>query len=170
MMRSLKNHSDEKNDGVTKMLMVAVAQDMFAIDITDVSDVMARVPKTDIPMALPAIDGVMNLRGQIVTEINMARVLNMKSADIFNDPIAGYAVVLTRGSEHYSLAFDRVYGVVDIADNSLENMPETVNPAWRPMTRHMCRYKNDLVTLIDLDGLFDTLSAEVENTLPRLSA
>lgn len=160
----------EKTDGMMKMLMVSLAGDMFAIDITDVSDVMARVPKTDIPMALPVIDGVMNLRGQIVTEINMARVMDMPMADSFDDQVAGYAVVLTRGGEHYSLAFDRVYGVVDIAENSLENIPETINPAWRPMTHYMCRYKNDLVTLIDLQGLFDTLTAEVENALSRLSA
>lgn len=148
-----------------KMLMVSLADNFFAVDIADVSDVMARIPKTGIPMSLPVIEGVMNLRGQIVTEINMASVLNIESAAGYADSMAGYAVVMTRGGEHYSLSFDKVYGVVDIANASLENIHETVNPMWRSVAKNMCRHNGHMVTLIDLDNLFGFLSAQIDENI-----
>lgn len=122
----------------------------FGISALKVRDVLRRQPLTKVPLAAPDIAGAINLRGHIVTAIDVRSRLGAKPRERDD---ATMCVVVEGADEWFCLIVDSVGDVITIADTSIEPTPASVPEVWAKMMRGVHRMPSHLLLLLDIDQL-----------------
>jgi purine-binding chemotaxis protein CheW len=103
-----------------------VADLFFGVDVLNVQEVLRFQPMTPVPQAPGLIEGLINLRGQIVTAIDMRRRLKLPPRPGDRSPM-NMVVRTTDGA--VSLLVDEIGDVLDMDAASYEETPENLDPA-----------------------------------------
>jgi purine-binding chemotaxis protein CheW len=129
--------------------------------IDTIHDVIRRQKTTPVPLASDNIVGLLNLRGHIVTEIDMAKTLDVPYTPEL--PLnQQYSLVINCKGELYSLAFDSIGDVIDVRKDQIERLPETVNPRWLQVTKGVYRMPDKLIVILDLYAVVDQITSDVQ--------
>lgn len=135
---------------------VRLAGQLLGIPVLTVHDVLGAQQITRIPLAPRWVAGVLNLRGRIVTAINLRERLGL---DLREDAEKDMSVVVEHDEESYSLQIDNVGEVLTLNDADMEKNPVTLDPRWREVSRGIYRLETELLVIIDVDKLFNFESA-----------
>lgn len=135
-----------------EFLTFNIGEQMFGVPVLQVNDVLAPQRITRAPLAPPAIAGIMNLRGRIVTAIDVRNCLGQPRPDSGE---TGMGVVIERNSELFSLIIDRVGDVLSLPAASLEDIPPTLDGAWRAVASCIHKLENELLVILDTDRLLE---------------
>src|SRR5271167_1466769 len=115
---------------------IFIAGQMFGIPVLQVQDVLGPQRITRIPLAPPEVAGSLNLRGRIVTAIDVRTRLKLaKNAE----GSESMSVVVDQGGEQYSLLVDNVGEVLSLTSGTYERNPATLDPAWRDVSNGIHR-------------------------------
>ena len=127
----------------------------LGIPVLAVHDVLNAQQITKIPRAPAWVSGVLNLRGRIVTAINLRTRLGLPPLE---DGKKSMSIVVEHGEEPYSLQIDSVGEVLSLDDQLFERNPVTLDKKWRDVSRGIYRLENELLPILDVDKLltFDT--------------
>lgn len=118
----------------------------FGIDVLEVQEVMRRQEMTRVPLAPNVIEGLINLRGQIVTAIDMRRRLNLPPrAD--GETVMNVVVRTPEGA--VSLLVDEIGDVMEVDAATYERPPENIDPAARELVLGVYKLKNRLLLALD---------------------
>jgi purine-binding chemotaxis protein CheW len=132
---------------------------MFGIPVLVVQDVLGPQKITRIPLAPPEVAGSLNLRGRIVTAIDVRMRLQLpKRAP---DAGAGMSVVVDMRGELYSLRVDQVGEVLSLPAAKFERNPPTLDPLWREFSTGIYRLEEKLLVILDVPRLLDFTKSEV---------
>ena len=118
---------------------------VLALPSDDVREVIRHDAPTPVPLAPKGVVGLINLRGEIATVVDVARRLGREPAP----PKGGIGLVLrgTRGS--VTLRADRAGDVIEADDAAFEPSPETLKGEARDLVKGTFKIGNDLVLLLD---------------------
>jgi len=141
---------ENPNNNVRQYLILNIGEHYFAADVHHIEDVIRCRKTTPVPLSKKNITGVLNLRGHIVTEIDVAITLDIKS-----DNTQKYIIVICVESEFYSLSFDGIGDVINIEENDILPVPETVEKKWHHVAKGIYRDPNNLFVLLDLSLFID---------------
>ncbi len=119
---------------------------LFGVEVETVQEVIRYQAATRVPLAPPAIGGLINLRGQVITAIDLRRRLGMPDRAAGALPMN---VVLRTEDGAVSLLVDQIGEVVETDAAHFEVPPDTVSPAARALIRGA--YKLDASLLLSLD-------------------
>ena len=146
-------HTEESREYVT----MTVADQLFGIPVLTVQDVLGPQRITRIPLSPPEIAGALNLRGRIVTAIDVRRRLNLpaRSADT-----SSMSVVVDHKGELYSLIVDAVGEVMSLPADSYERNPATLDPRWREVSGGFSRLKGKLLVVLEVARLLEMRRAD----------
>lgn len=125
---------------------------LFGLPILQVQDVFAPERLTTVPLAPAEIAGVLNLRGRIITLINMRRRLGLESEQSDSPPMA--VGVETRG-ESYGLLIDSVGEVLKLDDMACEPNPSNLDPLLASVSTGIYRLDGQLLMVLDVDRVLD---------------
>jgi purine-binding chemotaxis protein CheW len=132
-----------------------VADRFFGVDVTRVQEVIRYQEMTRIPLASPVIRGLINLRGQIVTALDMRARLGLP-------PRPGNAlpmnVVVRTDDGAVSLLVDEIGDVVEVDPASREAVPETLTVGSRELISGVCKLKDRLLLVLDPQRAIDGTS------------
>ena len=103
-------------------------------------------------MAPPEVSGSLNLRGRIVTSIDMRRRLQMAPREDAGETMS---IVVEHDSELYSLIVDAVGEVLALAGNQFERNPPTLDPHIREYSGGIYRLADELLVVLDAERLLD---------------
>jgi purine-binding chemotaxis protein CheW len=123
-----------------------VAGLLLGIGIEQVEEVLRDQVITPVPLAHPDVAGLLNLRGQIVTAIEARGRLGLGARP---GGIAPTIVVIRSGGESVSLLVDREGDVVDVEENRLEMVPETVGARVSALTIGAYQLEGNLLLVAD---------------------
>lgn len=123
-----------------------VAGLFLGIDVLSVQEVLRASPLSRVPLAPPTVEGLLNLRGQIVTTIDLRRRLGFAPRAADTEPM--FMIVRTADG-HVSLLVDSVGDVLELTDETLEPPPETLPPATRSLIRGVHKLPKQLLHLLD---------------------
>jgi purine-binding chemotaxis protein CheW len=126
----------------------------FGIPVADVRDVLRRQKITPVPRAPRAVAGLLNLRGRIVTAIDLRIRLGLDPREAGRDDAD---VVVELGGEFYALSVDAVGDVMRIASEALEPVPSTLDPLWRDVATGIYPTEGSFIVLFDVARLLDIL-------------
>ena len=103
---------------------------------------------TPVPLASPVVRGLINLRGQIVTAMDLRRRLDLPERAAETKPMN---VVVRTGEGAVSLLVDEIGDVVEIADDIFERPPETMTGVARELVLGVYKMKERLLLILDTD-------------------
>ena len=109
-------------------------------------------------LAPPEVAGSLNLRGRIVTAIDIRTRLGLPELE---DGKKRMSVVVDHGGELYSLMVDSVGEVLSLTEVSFERNPATLDPRWREVSAGIYRLDSTLLVVLDVSRLL-LLSAHSE--------
>lgn len=135
-------------------LTINIAGQMFGVPILQVQDVLGEQRITRIPLAPKQIAGSLNLRGRIVTAIDVRACLGLPPLE---ERITDMSVVVEYDSELYSLIIDNVGDVLSLPDSKFEANPPTLDPTWRSVSLGIYRLSNMLLVVLDIPKLLTSL-------------
>lgn len=147
-----KRRAGEVDEGpqTTEFLTIMVDNQMFGIPVLQVQDVLRQQTVTRVPLAPPEVAGALNLRGRIVTAINVRCRLGLPDLPAGTRTMS---VVVEFDHELYSLIIDRVGDVLSMQNKDFENVPPTLDPTWRDIANGIFRLENQLLVIVDVPRL-----------------
>jgi purine-binding chemotaxis protein CheW len=119
---------------------------VFGIEVEKVQEVIRTQPTTRVPLSPAVLGGLINLRGQIVSAVDMRRKLGMPERP---PEIAPMNVVVRTDDGAVSLQVDEIGDVVEVTEGGFEPPPDTLQGAAREFIRGAYKLKGKLLLLID---------------------
>ncbi len=120
----------------------------FGVEVLKVQEVIRYQEMTRVPIAPAMIEGLINLRGQIITAIDLRRRLE------FPDRPAGQLpmnVVVRTDDGAVSLLVDEIGDVVEIDDDDYERLPETLTGVARELIKGVYKLEHRLLLILDTE-------------------
>lgn len=135
----------------------------FGIDVPLIREVNRSVDMTPVALAPPAIRGLMNLRGQIVTVLDPGICLNFPACSINN---LTRCVVLkpleeeSRASinEIFGILVDNVGDIVAVEDKDLHHPPPNLNELDGKFIHHVVKLEKELLLILDMAKFLESVS------------
>ncbi len=135
-----------------------VAGQLFGIPVLSVHDVFSPSKLAYVPMAPAEVEGVLNLRGRIVTAIDLRSRLG------YTPRAAGdkkMAVVIEHHGEPYSLLIDAVGEVLSLEQGAFERNPVNLDPRWRDVSEGVYRLDSELMVVLALHKIIKTSNGAI---------
>ncbi len=118
----------------------------LGVEVNDVQEVIRYQPTTRVPLTSAVVHGLMNLRGQIVTALDLRSRLGLPASQS-EKPLMN--VVVRSPDGPISLLVDEIGDVVEVDQERFEPPPETLQGAQRGFIRGAMKLDNDLLLLLD---------------------
>jgi purine-binding chemotaxis protein CheW len=135
---------------------VLIADHLFGVPIDRVHDVFVATAITPVPLAMPEVVGLLNLRGRVVTAISLRRRLGLPDLDDIGQQTA---IGLEHGAEAYGLLVDAVGEVMRIDRDTREPNPVHLDARWMRFARGVHRLDGRLLIILDVDATLTLESA-----------
>ena len=143
----------EISDGVVVEYVTAViGGQLFGLPISRVQDVFIPERLTRVPLSSVEIAGVLNLRGRIVTVIDMRARLGLAKADDGRPPMA---VGVDLRGESYGLLIDQIGEVLRLPEESREENPVNLDPRMAKLAGGVHRLDGQLMVILDVDRVLE---------------
>jgi purine-binding chemotaxis protein CheW len=140
----------DASDVEQEFVTLTLGDQLCGISVHEVRDVLGDQPITSIPLAPPEIAGCVNLRGRIVTVIDVRRQLGLPPA---TNATGRMSLVAERGGDLYALLVDRVIEVVRLGASRMEPPPPTLQPGWAAFSSGIYRLDRRLLVALDVGRL-----------------
>jgi len=120
----------------------------FGVDVQRVQEIIRYQEMTPVPLAKATVRGLINLRGQIVTAMDMRIRLALSKRDGDELPMN---VVIHSEDSVVSMLVDAIGDVLDVDDDCFESTPETVDSRAREIISGVYKLEDKLMLVLDTD-------------------
>lgn len=142
-----------------QLVTVRIEGQLIGLPITSVRDVFSIHAMTPVPKADRAVAGLVNLRGHIVTILDLGSLLNSRRSEQKSDQ-EPMAVGVEWQGEVFGLVVDEIGDVLSLTVDSSEAMPANMSPTWARFTRRVHKLDRELMIEIELHTLLETMSLQ----------
>jgi purine-binding chemotaxis protein CheW len=136
----------------TEYVTATIGGQLFGLPIARVQDVFKPERLTRVPLASNDVAGVLNLRGRIVTAIDMRARLGLPKQEADRPPMA--VGVELRG-ESYGLLIDSIGEVMALPDESREINPANLDARMTELSAGVHRLDGQLMVVLDVDRILE---------------
>lgn len=146
----------QKNNGRGQQFVtIRLGGQLFGLPIDRVQDVFMPDNFTFVPLARSQIAGVLNLRGRILTAIDLSRVFDVGAVNEQNAERPAVSVI--HANESYGLLTDTIGEVVSLSDDAMEPNPVNLDAEWARVSVGTYPLENELLVILDVDTLVEGL-------------
>jgi purine-binding chemotaxis protein CheW len=124
----------------------------FGVEVRQVQEILRHQALTPVPLAAPVVCGLINLRGQIVTAVDLRRRLGLSDRPAGQLPTN---VIVRTADGAVSFLVDDVGDVLEVAESAFERPPETLRGVARSLIRGAYKLPDGLLLLLDTDKVLD---------------
>ena len=146
--RNANGASDETEEFVT----FTIAGQLFGIPVLQIQDVLSSYQITPVPLAPPEITGSLNLRGRVVTAMDLRLRLGLSARA---KEAESMSIVAENEGELYSLMVDSVGEVLALSQSEYERNPPTLDAKFRTFSDSIYRLDKQLLVVLDVNRLLD---------------
>lgn len=120
---------------------------LFGLEVAQVQEVVKGQTLTEVPLAQKSIEGLINLRGEIVTAIDMRKLLHLKQ----QSDLANITNIIVRHKDEWiSLMVDDVDEVVDVNPDIFEPPPENIGHNLSCFLKEVGKLESQLLLVLDI--------------------
>ncbi|MFN3584729.1 chemotaxis protein CheW [Phenylobacterium sp.] len=130
------------------LVSIRIGGQAFGVPVLQVQDVIAQTAINRVPLGPPEVAGSLNLRGRIVTAIDMRRRLGMEPRGAGEGFMS---VIVERNGELYALLVDDVGDVLWLPASSHEPPPVTLSGDWRGVCSGLYRLEGELLLVLKVE-------------------
>ncbi|MEQ8762610.1 MAG: chemotaxis protein CheW [Planctomycetota bacterium] len=120
----------------------------FGVEVLKVQEVIRYQQMTHVPLAPGVVEGLINLRGQIVTAIDLRRRLGLSPRPQGQLPMN---VVIRTGDSAVSFLVDEIGDVLEVEEEAFERPPETLQGEARDLIRGAYKLDGRLLLILDVE-------------------
>ncbi len=135
-----------------------VGAQMVGLPVLSVQDILAQQGLTKIPLAPSEVAGSLNLRGRIVTAIDMRKRFGLEPRP---DDEPSMSVVVDFQGELYSLIIDAIGDVLSLPDDRFERSPSTLDHTWLSVSTGVFRLDDELLVVLEVARILDFANVEL---------
>ena len=125
------------------------------IRVEDVQEIVRGMPLTKVPLAPGVVKGLINLRGQIATAIDMRQLFSLQEREGEFEPMN---VICTTGGTLLSLQVDEIGEVLEVSKEQYENSPETIPENIRRFMDGIYKTDEELISVIKTKKILNYLN------------
>ncbi len=158
----------EKNTAVSDIRAMETSQfvtfyfgkHFFGLPIDEVIEINKALDITPVPLAPGYVSGVINLRGQILTAIDLAARIGLDARE--DGPATGSLnnVIMGNREEPVSLLVERIGDVMSIPVERIESAPDMIHGIDTKYVSRVCKLDNELLIILDSRSLEQTEDRE----------
>jgi purine-binding chemotaxis protein CheW len=145
-------NTENSQQNLTEYVTAMIGGQLFGLPIVRVQDVFIPERLTRVPLAPPEIAGVLNLRGRIVTLIDLRRRFGLGKAE---DGDSSMAIGVESRAESYGLLIDSVGEVLKLDDAAREPNPINMDQRLARVSACIYRLYGLLLIVVDVDRVLD---------------
>ena len=142
---------------MTQLCTFKVGDLYFGVDVLRVQEVIREQEMTPVPLAHGVITGLSNLRGQIVTAIDMRARLNLKKREFGEDVMN---VILTSDEGALSLLVDEIGDVIEVKSELFERPPGTLQSPVKNIVTGVHKLEGSLLLEVDPEAIAELHNVE----------
>jgi len=150
--------NDNAAELITEYVTVTIGDHLFGLPIFRVQDVFVPDRLTRVPLAPPEVAGILNLRGRVVTAIDMRSRLDL-SARAPGAPVMAIGIELK--GESYGLLVDSVGEVMQLRNSACEAKPANLDSRLSRVAAGIYRLEGQLMVVLDVDRVLDIKNGAV---------
>ncbi len=151
--QSIKTRSTDKStEKDEEFVTFTIADQLFGIPVLQIQDVLSSYHITPIPLAPPEITGSLNLRGRVVTAIDVRLRLGLPPRSSDSESMS---IVAESEGELYSLMVDSVGEVLALPRSAFERNLPTLDAKFRAFSEGIYRLEDQLLVVLDVNRLLD---------------
>jgi len=124
----------------------------LGVPVTKVQEVIRAQQRTRVPLVSSVVNGLMNLRGEIVTTIDLRRRLDLPP---LADGSESMNVVIRSDDGVVSILVDEIGDVLEVGDAEFESVPATLRGTCRELVSGIYKLERSLLLILDTDRLLD---------------
>ncbi len=148
-------------DEINKYLVIRLDGQLFGMRVETIEDILSPQKISPIPLAPPEVVGSLNLRGRVVTVIDLRVKLGMEYNR--NDNVPHRSVVVDSKGHLYSFIVDEVSEVMDIDSSKIAHNPENLSEEWQSASSGVFSLDNELMVILDVTKLLADDESENDN-------
>lgn len=137
-----------------QFVTIRIGDQNFGILVEHVVDILFPQKINPIPLARKEILGSLNLRGRIVTSIDIRMLLQIDKAFDANNNMC---IVIEYGDELFSLVVDEVGEVITVNSSDLTNNPDNLSNLWQEISLGIFLMKEELIVILDINKVMEML-------------
>ena len=150
--------STDTTQNLNEFVTAMIGGQLFGLPILRVQDVFQPDRLTRVPLAPPEIAGVLNLRGRIVTLVDMRICLGLEPRKEGGPPMA---IGVELDGESYGLLIDSIGEVLKLDEAARESNPVNLDPRLARVSAGIFRLEGQLLMIIDVDRVLDCGGAAI---------
>jgi purine-binding chemotaxis protein CheW len=135
-----------------QFVTMRIAGQLFGVSVMAVQDVIRKQRITPIPHAPAIVAGALNLRGRIVTAINVRTRLGLKD---YPEPEKIMKIVVEYQHELYALMVDSVGDVQTLALSAIEKVPANLHEDWKQLAAGVHKLDRELLIILDIANVVE---------------
>jgi purine-binding chemotaxis protein CheW len=135
---------------VTQYCTFTLEGQLYGVEVKHVQEVIRPQMTTKVPLARSVVEGLINLRGQIVTAIDLRRRIGLSPCNR-----NAMNIVVRQGDETFSLLVDEIGEVLDLSIGAYEPAPSTMKGPAKEIVRGTYKLERRLLMVLDLDRVFE---------------
>jgi purine-binding chemotaxis protein CheW len=144
--------SRNSNTNDLELVSFRLGNQVFGVPVSGVQEVVPEQPLARIPRSHPALAGLLNLRGQIVTAVDLRNRLGVALEPRAEAPMN---IVVSDRGELFSLVVDSVGDVLQVPEERFEGVPGTLHGKMKEVCRGVCKLDSGLVMVVDVSAILD---------------
>ncbi|MCJ8298881.1 MAG: chemotaxis protein CheW [Pseudomonadales bacterium] len=161
--KSVKSRAVQEEIIFNQWATFKVNNELFAIDVMQVKEVLRYSEITPVPGSSSYIRGIINLRGNVVTVLDTRLLFSLDPREIDDD--TRIIVVEYNEQEVVGMVVDSVDEVVNIPQNDIERAPSvTTEDSDRRFVQGVSYYESNLIILLDLGRMLESITPIIEET------
>ena len=133
----------------------------FGVPVECVQEVMEFQEITAVPLSPVVLPGIINLRGQIITTIDLKTRLELSGEGGSAQPMM---IVVRTSDGPINLVVDRIGNVMDVDPERFEKPTETLKPGVRSVTTHVCKLEDRLLLVLDTEKIIHLQDGQGDTT------
>lgn len=132
----------------TRLVTFTLDNHLYGVDVDAVQEVLRSQPRTRIPLAPRSLAGLINLRGQVLSAVDMRAQLDLpeRSSDV--EPMV---VVIRVSGEPVAMLVDTIGSVVDVESDQFELPPDTLSGPSRDLILGAYKLTDHLLLALDVE-------------------
>ena len=157
---------DEELEGIMQLVGFEIGQEQFGVNILSVQEIIRSAPVTNVPNSPMFVEGVINLRGDIVPVIDLRKRLNLFQDEENVVELKNWILILNIGDRVIGFIVDSVTEVLKIEEESIEPPPDIIIAGLENQyIQGVCNINDALLIILEFDRvLFNEEYSALQDT------
>jgi purine-binding chemotaxis protein CheW len=142
----------EVTNAQQEFVTLRLGHQLFGISVLAVQDVMRYQQIAPVPLSSSVFEGLLNVRGRIVTAVNLRERLGLPG---YADAKQIMMVVVDFQHDLFALMVDSVGDVLSLSMNRFEKVPSNIDSAWRSLAAGVFKLDEELLVILDVANVIN---------------